>query len=402
MPKISKRGELAPFSPIRKLTPSADKAKAEGVKIYHLNIGQPDFTVPKPMSKPLRQIGKTDYIPYAHSQGDRELILAWQKYLSEVNIAVKPENILITTGGSEALILIACALCDPGDEILVFEPFYANYNGFANLASAKVVPVKLDPKNGYHLPDDKKIEQKISKKTKVILFTNPNNPTGTVFSKKEISRLLKIAKKHDIFLVCDQAYHGISFDGIKTLSAYELAAKLERNQVVIVDSLSKRLNVCGARIGAIISTNSEVMSAVNRFAQERLSVSTLDQEIVIPALNDCRDYVEMITAEYQKRRDAFIGTLERELGISIHYPEGAFYTMVQLPIKNAEKFAQWLLEKFRYKNQTVMVAPGPGFYGSKNSGQNEVRVAYVLNETKLIKAAKILARAVTEYKKIER
>jgi aspartate aminotransferase len=398
---ISKRGELAPFSPIRKLTPYADKAKAEGVKVFHLNIGQPDFKIPEEMASRLKELSSTDYVPYAHSQGLKELINAWQKYLASVNIDVNPENILITTGGSEALILVACALCDPGDEILVFEPFYANYNGFANIASAKVVPVALDDKNGYHLPADEEIESKITSRTKAIFFTSPNNPSGTVFTEAEVTRLLEIASKHDLFLVCDQAYHGIAFDGVPNISAFELAGD-DKDRIVIVDSLSKRLNVCGARIGAIISTNKDVMSAVNRFAQERLSVATLDQEMVIPALSDCGEYIKMITGEYQKRRDAFIGTLEKELNMKIHYPEGAFYTMVKLPVKDAETFAQWMLEKFRFENQTVMVAPGPGFYATPGKGANEIRVAYVLNVDESIKAAKILALAVKEYQKIEK
>lgn len=402
MAKISKRGQLAPFSPIRKLTPYADKAKKDGVKIYHLNIGQPDFKIPSEMGKKLQKICSTDYLPYAPSQGLTELVESWKNYFSRINIDVGCQDIVITSGGSEALILVACAICDPKDEILVFEPFYANYNGFANIASAKIVPVALDVKNGYHLPADSLIESKISIKTRAIFFTNPNNPTGTVFRKEEVSRLLKIAEKHDLFLVCDQAYHGIAFDNVKTYSAFELAKKTDRQRIVIIDSLSKRLNVCGARIGAIISTNQDVMSAINRFAQERLSVATLEQQMVVSALDNCDNYIQKITAEYQKRRNAFIGALEKELDKKIHYPEGAFYTMVQLPVKNAEDFAKWLLEKFRFENQTVMVAPGPGFYASKNSGTNEIRVAYVLNEANLVKAAKILARAVKEYQKIKK
>lgn len=399
MRKISKRGQLAPFSPIRKLTPFADKAKAEGVKVYHLNIGQPDLKMPKEICQELKKLVNTDYLPYANSQGLKENIEAWQKYYADSGISIETDEIVVTSGGSEGLIFVVATIADADEEIIVFEPFYANYNGYINLAWTKPVAVALDDQNGYHLPADSEIEKKIGPKTRAILFTNPNNPTGTVFSKEEIERLIKIAIKHDLFIISDEVYKGISFKGHDSLSVLDLIPKEEIDRVVIIDSLSKRLNVCGARVGAVISKNKELMSAMNRFAQERLSVATLDQQMVIPALRDCLPYIQEIATEYEKRRDAFIGTLEKELDIKIHYPEGAFYTMVKLPVKDSEDFAKWLLEEFRYDNSTVMVAPGPGFYATPGKGLNEVRVAYVLNVDELIKAAKVLAQGVKEYQK---
>lgn len=394
---ISRRGNLAPYSPIRKLMPFADKAKAEGVKIYHLNIGQPDFEVPELVKFAIKKYSDLTYLPYSHSQGYADLIQSWQNYLKDIRISgIKPSDILITTGASEALIFAVAAICDPGEELLVFEPFYANYQGFANLVSAKVIPVTLDKNNGYHLPPETEITAKITKKTRGVLFANPNNPTGTVFDRKELELIFKIAKEYNLFLISDETYFGLTFDNRKSISFYHIAKGEDRDRIVLIDSLSKRLNVCGARVGAIISTNKDFMSAVLRFAQERLAVATLDQMITSEALADSIGYVKKIAKEYQKRRDSFIGTLEKEMSTKIHYPEGAFYTMLKLPIKNADDFAKWLLTDFRYNNETVMVAPGSGFYAS-GGGQDEVRVAYVLKVSELKKAAKLLALAVKEY-----
>lgn len=397
MPEISKRGEQSPFSPIRKLVSYADLAKAGGVKVYHLNIGQPDFKVPPKIREEIKKLTRIDYLPYADSQGDKTLLLAWQKYLDDLNIKVGTKDIAITTGGSEALIMVMAAICDPDDEIIVFEPYYSNYFGFANLVSVKIVPVALDQENGYHLPSEKEIVNKISSKTRAIFLTNPNNPTGTVFTKLEIELIIKIVKEHNLFICSDEAYLGITFDHTKSYSLLQIISEKDRNRAIVVDSLSKRLNVCGARIGAIVSTNEAVMSAINRQAQARLSTSTLEQQIVASQLCDSLDYVEQITSEYQKRRDIFISTLEKELGIKIHRPEGAFYTMVRLPIDDADDFAKWLLTDFRFENQTVMVAPGSGFYATPGKGKNEIRVAYVLKEADLEVAAIILAKAVKEY-----
>jgi len=399
---ISCRGEKAPFSPIRKLTPFADQAKKEGVKVYHLNIGQPDFLLPSAIAKELKKNSDCPYLPYAPSQGMPELLKSWSSYYKSLGLQMIPDEIVITTGGSEGLIYTFAAICDPNDEIIVFEPFYANYNGFANLVSAKIVPVELDPENGYHLPSKEMIASKITEKTKAIIITSPNNPTGTVYSDQELRMIMDIAKESDLFIISDEAYFGISFGKEDAKNILQIADNTEHDRIIMIDSVSKRLNVCGARIGAIASKNKLFMSAINRFAQERLSVATLDQLIVCKALANCKNYVKKIAKNYQSRRDALLSTLEKELNIKMHYPEGAFYAMLKLPFHNADNFAKWLLSDFRYQNETVMVAPGSGFYATEGLGENEIRLAYVLNRSDLKKAAKILAKAILEYsKKIE-
>jgi len=394
--KISKRGELAPDSPIRKLTRFAEEAKKEGIKIYHLNIGQPDLKVPSRIRTEIRKVSNIDYLPYTNSQGTKETLLSYSKYFHDIKVNYSPKEILITFGASEALIFAIAAICDPEDEIIAFEPFYANYLGFANLVSAKIIPVQLDAQENFHLPSQNKIVGKITDRTKAILFTNPNNPTGTVFRKYELQTILDIAKKYRLFIISDETYHGVSFK-TKAISFMHLAKDLEQQQIIIIDSLSKRYNVCGARIGAIASKNLEIMSAVNRFAQERLSVGFIDQKIVTLELQNSLGDVKKITKIYQARRDAFLKTLEGELNIKTLYPEGAFYAMIKLPIKDSDEFAKWLLTNFRYKNETVMVAPGSGFYASPGKGKDEIRIAYVLGEEELKKAAKLLAIAVKQY-----
>lgn len=395
---ISNRAKSAPPSPVRKLLPLADQTKKKGIKIYHINIGDPDFEVPSKISSTLKNLARTiKCIPYASSKGLKNTISAWQKYYSCLGIDLTEDEILITSGGGEALVIVSALVADPADEIIVFEPFYANYNAFANQASAKLVPVALDKKNNYHLPSIKDIVSKITPRTRAVYFTNPNNPTGTVFTKEEVSTAVQIAKKNNLFLVSDEAYHGMSFDGKKCVSALQVATEAEKPNIIIVDSVSKKLNVCGARIGAIISKNKDVNDAAFRFAQGRLSVASLEQQMVIPMLTDCLDYISWLTKQYQKRRDAFISSLEKELKIRIDPPEGAFYTMVKLPVDDTEKFARWLLTDFKDNNETVMVAPGPGFYATKGLGKDEIRVAYVLNEKDLIRSAQLLGKAVKRY-----
>lgn len=396
-PSISSRGEKAPFSPIRKLTPFADEAKKSGAKVYHLNIGQPDFDLPAPIARALQKNSSCTYLPYAPSQGMPELLKSWSQYYKSIGLDIAEKEIVVTTGGSEGLIYTFAAICDPGDEVIVFEPFYANYNGFANLVSAKVVPVTLVPETGYHLPSRQEIARKITAKTKAIIVTSPNNPTGTVYTDRELRMLLDIARENDLFIVSDEAYYGISFATSKAKSISHIAGGKEKQRIIMIDSVSKRLNVCGARIGAISSKNEEFMSAISRFAQERLSVATIDQLIVCEALADCSGYIKEIAKSYEARRDALLGTLEKELGIKMNYPEGAFYAMLRLPFKDADNFAKWLLSDFRHENETVMVAPGSGFYATKGLGEDEVRVAYVLKEDDLKKAGKILALAIKKY-----
>jgi len=397
--KISKRGELAPDSPIRKLTRFAEEAKKEGVKIYHLNIGQPDLKVPSKIRTEIRKVSNIDYLPYTNSQGTNEALSSYSKYFHDIKISFDPKEILITFGASEALVFAIAAICDPADEIIAFEPFYANYLGFANLVSAKIIPIQLDAQKNFHLPSQNKIIEKITKKTKAIFFTNPNNPTGTVFRKHELETILHIAKKYNLFIVSDETYHGLSFNN-KTISFMHLAKGDLPKQIIIIDSLSKRLNVCGLRIGALASKNFNIMSAVNRFAQERLSVGFIDQKIVTLELQNSLGDIKKVAKIYQARRDAFLKTLEEEFNIKTLYPEGAFYAMIKLPVKDSDEFAKWLLTSFRHNNETVMVAPGSGFYASPGKGKDEIRIAYVLDESELKKAAKLLAIAIRQYSNI--
>ena len=393
---ISKRGQTAPPSPIRMLVPLAEEAKKRGVKVYHLNIGQPDLLAPEGVAKKILSC-REKYLPYENSQGSSELIKSFQYYYNKINIHFNYEELLITSGASEALIFILAAICDPGDEVIVFEPFYANYLSFANLLNIKIVPVPLNAQKDYHLPKDQDIKSKINKNTKAIIVNNPNNPTGTVLTEKEISRICDLALTSNLFIISDEAYYGLSFGKNKCLSIYHVAHKNLHQNIILVDSLSKKLNVCGARIGIIASKNMEIMKAVNRFAQARLSVSTLDQSFISNAVKNMSRYVGKLAHEYQKRRDVFIETFKTESNLKIHQPEGAFYVLIKLPIKDSDKFAEWLLTDFSNNGETVMVAPGSGFYATENSGKDEIRIAFVLKLKDLKRAAKLLAMAVKTY-----
>jgi aspartate aminotransferase len=395
---ISHRGKNAPPSAVRKLVPYAEEAKKKGVKVYHINIGDPDFEAPPIILSELSSIAQTlKRIPYANSRGMQSTITAWQKYYSDIGIMLSEKDILVTSGGSEGLIMLSAILLDPGDEFIVFEPFYTNYRSYSNFVSASPVAVALDSSNGFHLPSKKEIVSKISSKTKAIYFTNPNNPTGTVFTQDEIRLILDIAKEYNLFVVSDETYLGMTFDNTKSMSVLHIATEEEKKYCIIADSVSKKLNICGARVGAVISTNQEVMDSLFRFAQGRLSVAYIEQEMVSPMLSHCLEYVSWLAKQYEGRRNAFLQTLEKELGTKIHKPEGAFYAMVELPVDDVEDFAKWLLTDFRDNNETVMVAPGPGFYVTEGKGRQEVRVAYVLNEKDLMRAAELLALAVKEY-----
>ncbi len=367
---ISKRAKAAPPSPVRKLVPLSEETKKRGIKIYHINIGDPDFDAPDKILQTLKKFAQiAKRLPYSSSKGLMTTILAWQKYYSDIGIKLTEDEIIITSGGGEGLVIVSAIVADPGDELIVFEPFYANYAAFANQATAKIIPVTLNKKNNYHLPKRAEIIAKITPKTRAIYFTNPNNPTGTVFTKEEVKMVVQIAYEYGIFLVSDETYHGIAFDGKKSFSALHEASDAQKQNIIIIDSVSKKLNVPGARIGAIISKNKQVIDSAFRFAQGRLSVAYLEQEIVAPMLLDSLDYIALLSKKYQKRRDVFIASLSRELGIHIPATEGAFYTMVKLPVADTEKFAKWLLTDFQDNNETVMVAPGAGFYASPGQGR---------------------------------
>lgn len=400
--QIAKRGKLAPDSPIRKLTPLAQQAKKRGIKVYHLNIGQPDFHIPDKIKKELLKLtSQIKILPYSPSQGEPELLQAWVKYYADSGIKITKEEVIITTGGSEAIILALSVVADIGDNFLTFEPFYANYLGFGALLGLEVIPVTLDKNRGYHLPDKEEILAKINKRTKAIFFTNPNNPTGTVFTKKEIETVLKIAREKNLFIISDETYRGITFNGVKSYSLLEVAPEKDQERIVVVDSLSKRMNITGARIGCVASKNKKVMQAVLKFAQTRLSVAILDQQMVVSMLRDCQSYIKNLAKEYKKRRDVFLQELIKRLKLKIHYPEGAFYIMLQLPVLDAEDFSRWLLTDFSHNGETVMVAPGNGFYASKGKGKSEIRVAFVLKGNELKKAARILAIALNKYRELK-
>jgi len=398
--KISQRGHLAPASPIRKLLPLANATKAKGIKIYHLNIGDPDFPLPEDIQKELQQISQTlTRLPYPGFRGQKSLLEAWKKYYQDIHIPYRfiDEDMIVTAGASDAMVLIAATIFDPGDECLVFEPFYAPYQIYASFVSYSYVPVSLNPGNGYHLPSKKEIIAKITSKTKAIFFTNPNNPTGTVFTRKEMQMILDIAREYNLFIVSDETYRGMAFENKESISMFHIAKEDDLQRLIVGDSLSKRLNVCGARIGLMLSKNQELMAAAFRFTQGRPYPAYIEEEIVSPMLSNCLHYIQWLSNEYQKRRDAFITSLQSHLDMKIHKPEGAFYIMLQLPIDDAETFVKWMLTDFQDNNETVMVSPGAGFYATSGKGKNEVRIAYVLNEKDLSRAAELLAMGVKKY-----
>jgi len=394
MVKISKRAQAMPASPLRKLVGLAEERKKQGIKVYHLNIGQPDIKTPEIYYKTLRNFSENP-VAYSPSTGRMEINFAWEKYFSTVGIDLATNEIITTSGGSEALILAMCAVADPGDEILGFEPFYTNYNGFGSIGGIKIKAVPLNIKNGFHLPPDKEIKKRITKKTKALIFTNPSNPTGTVYTKPELQRLVNIALKHNLFIIADETYREFSFTGEKCFSL--MCFPEAKEHVILVDSASKRFNVCGARIGCLASHNVEIMQAVLKFCMARLSVSTIEQLALVPILSNSKKYIAPVIKEYKKRRDVVYEGLKQIKEATFSKPEGAFYIIVGLPIKSSEHFAKWLIEKFDYKGETVLLAPAPGFYATKGLGENEVRIAYVLKSQDLERALFIVKKALEHY-----
>jgi len=392
--KISNRGKEIQESPIRKLAGIANAAKARGVQIYHLNIGQPDVPTPDVFYKSIEHFSEK-VLAYGPSDGLPELKEAMIDYFANYNIPLKKEHIVITVGGSEAVSFGFAVIADPGDEVIVPEPFYTNYNGFATLTGVTLVPIETKAETGFHLPDIVEIEKKITRRTRAILFCSPNNPTGTIFTEEEIRQLGRLAKKHDIFLVADEVYKEFTYDGEKHFSILELEGMEDR--VIVMDSISKRYSACGARIGAVISRNTEVMQSILKFAQARLCPATLDQVGAIAAYRLPMDYFKAIKQEYQERRDILCDALTANKDIVLQKPKGAFYIMAKLPIDDADNFARWMLESFNEDNETVMVAPGPGFYSTPGKGKQEVRMAYVLETHKLERAARIFLKGLEQY-----
>jgi len=395
MPKISQKGQLMPESPIRKLVPYAELAYKKGKTVYHLNIGQPDIKTPQ-VALDAVKVHSLDILAYTRSEGSEEYRKKIAEYYKRNNIYVSHEDIIVTTGGSEALLFAFGSIMDSDDEIIIPEPFYANYNGFSTASNIKVVPVISKIEDNFALPAIEEFEKLITPKTKAILICNPGNPTGYLYSKDEIKKLAQIVKKHDLFLIADEVYREFVYDGNEFYSIMQEEG-LE-DYAIMIDSVSKRYSMCGARIGYLVSKNKNVIKTALKFAQARLSPPTLAQIASEAALQTPQSYFDEVIDEYVKRRNILINELEKIEGVKVAKPNGAFYCIAELPIKNADKFAQWLLETFDYNNETVMVAPAAGFYSTPGVGLNQIRIAYVLNETSLIKAVKILGEALKVYK----
>lgn len=394
MPKISEKGQLMPASPIRKLTPFADKAKLDGKKVYHLNIGQPDIETPQGMLNAIKNIDFKVWA-YTASEGTLSYRKKLTEYYNKLGYNIAPDNILVTTGGSEAIIITMMACMDPGDEVIIPEPFYANYNGFACQSDVVVKPILSYIDNGFALPPISEFEKLITEKTKAIFICSPNNPTGYLYSKEELEALKDLVLKHDLYLFADEAYREFCYDGRTFLSPMHLSG-LDEN-VIIMDTVSKRYSACGARLGCIITKNKEVWSTSLKFAQARLSPGMVEQIAGEAAVDTPDSYFEAVNKEYTHRRDTLVNALNNMEGVYCPNPGGAFYVVARLPIDNADKFCQWILEKFSYENQTVMMAPATGFYSTPGAGENEVRLAYVLNNNDIEKAMICLEEALKVY-----
>ena len=394
MPSISAKGRLMPASPIRKLVPYSEEAKRKGRKVYHLNIGQPDIPTPEVALNALRNIN-LNVIEYSHSAGNESYRRKLAAFYQKKGINVDHTQILVTTGGSEAILFALMTCLDPGDEVITPEPFYANYNGFATTAGVKIIPVTSYIKNDFALPPIKEIEAKITPKTKAIIVCNPNNPTGYLYSKEELIHLREIVKKHDLFLFSDEAYREFCYDGATHFSAMNLEG-IDDN-VILLDSVSKRYSECGVRIGALITKNREVLAAALKFAQARLSPPGLGQIAGEASIDTPENYFRDVNKEYTARRNYMVEALNKIPGVYCPRPKGAFYAVVKLPIDDCDRFAQWLLEDFEYQNQTVMLAPASGFYSTPGLGKNEVRIAYVLKIDDLKNAMLVLAEALKVY-----
>lgn len=394
MPNISKKGQSMPESPIRKLVPFAEEAKKAGKNVYHLNIGQPDIKTPEQAIEAVKNIDLTT-LEYSHSAGNESYRLGLVDYYAKAGIDIDLKDIIVTTGGSEALLFALNSITDPGDEIIIPEPFYANYNGFGIAAGVKVVPVMSSIENGFALPPIEDFETLITPYTKAIMICNPGNPTGYLYSKEELQKLRKLVLKHDIYLIADEVYREFAYDNLEHFSILNLDG-LEENAIV-VDSVSKRYSMCGARIGCVISRNSEFMKVALKYAQARLSPPTLAQIASEAALTTGSEYFEEVKAEYLERRNTLVNGLNSIEGVVCPMPKGAFYAIAALPIDDADKFSQWLLSDFDFNGETVMLAPAQGFYATENTGMNQVRLAYVLNKESLLKSVEIIRAALKAY-----
>ncbi|MEN8703624.1 MAG: pyridoxal phosphate-dependent aminotransferase [Polaribacter sp.] len=395
MPSISIKGLHMPESPIRKLVPFAENAKKRGTKVYHLNIGQPDIKTPQIALDAVRN-NTIETLSYARSEGSEEYRTKLANYYAKHNINVISDNIIVTTGGSEALLFTMGSITDAGDEIIIPEPFYANYNGFSTASGVTVVPVISKIEDNFALPKIEDFEKLITKNTKAILICNPGNPTGYMYSQEEIQKLKEIVLKHDLFLIADEVYREFAYDGLKHTSVMSIDG-LENNAIVI-DSVSKRYSMCGARIGCIVSKNEAFIATAIKFAQARLSPPTYALIASEAALDTPQSYFDDVKTEYVERRDTLVSELKKIEGVKVANPKGAFYCVAELPVNDTDDFAKWMLESYNYNNETVMVAPASGFYSTEGEGKNQIRMAYVLKKEDLIKSVEILKNALVAYK----
>lgn len=394
MPSISKKGNLMPESPIRKLVPYAEVAKSKGIKVYHLNIGQPDISTPEVALVAIRNLDQ-NVLEYSHSAGNESYRRKLAEYYKEIGIDIDYSQLLITTGGSEAILFSMMSCFDPGDEIIVPEPFYANYLGFAIAAGIQITPITSYIDDGFALPPIEEFEKKINAKTKGILICNPNNPTGYLYSKEELEKLKEIVKKHDLYLFSDEVYREFCYDGKTHFSCLNLEG-IEQN-VVMMDSVSKRYSSCGTRIGALVTRNKEVINTALKFAQARLSPPGLGQIAGEASLDTPPEYFIEVYDEYIERRNYMVDALNKMPGVKCPTPGGAFYTIASLPVDDADIFSQWILSDFEYNKATVMLAPASGFYETTGLGKQEVRIAYVLKIEDLKEAMKCLEVALEKY-----
>ncbi|MEX0736823.1 MAG: pyridoxal phosphate-dependent aminotransferase [Bacteroidota bacterium] len=391
----SLRSRTMQDSPIRKLAATAEARKKQGIKVYHLNIGQPDLPTHPVVFETIRQL-QLSTLAYAPSNGLPQALAAWKTYYDNCGIPLDEKEIIITTGGSEAIIFAMCAICDAGDEIIVFEPFYTNYNGFASIANVRLVPVPLSIRDGFHLPPAEVIERHITSRTKGILICSPGNPTGTIYSREELQLLAKLVKQHNLFLLSDEVYREFAYES-PACSVMDFPEIHDR--AVLLDSSSKRFNVCGARIGVLASHNKDVVKAAFKFGMARLSVASIEQLALVPLLNSSAQYTRPLVEEFRRRRETVYNGLQTIPGVSYYKPEGAFYIVIGLPVRDSEHFSKWLIEHYAYEGETVLVAPAQGFYATPGKGVNEVRLAFMLKSEDLQRSLTILRAALETYNK---
>ena len=391
--QISNRNNMMQESPIRKLAPYADSAKERGIKVYHLNIGQPDIKTPEGMRAAYRET--PEIVAYGPSSGLASYRKKLAGYYQGRGIAVSNDDVFITTGGSEAIIFSFLAALSPGDEVIVPEPFYTNYNGFAVMAGVTIVPITTTIENGFHLPAIEDFEKVRTEKTRAVLFSNPGNPTGAVFTRKALEELAEFARRYNLYIISDEAYREFTYGERQAVSILELSG-LEEN-AILIDSVSKRYSACGARVGTLITRNTKLMEVVLKFGQARLCPPTIDQMAAEAAVDTPDDYFKEVNAEYKKRRDFAFQALSEIPGVTVKKPEGAFYIIAQLPVRDADHFAKWMLSNFSLNGATTMVAPAGGFYATKGLGKNQIRIAYVLNTGDLKNAIEILKEGLKKY-----